>query len=287
MSRFSTFNNGKTAIPTELTSYIIECAIADAQPLPLGGGVGTQRAYHPLASVSRDLRTAFLDIAYSPRQKSRGAAPTRLHIGEALEFDDLRTLAAFFLQGPGQDVARLRRTRFVSITYLDDQAAKDGRRRRTTVYAFEAFELLHASWHLMQVSWLQLCLPCSGAVSSVDDAGMWSLLKIRGLDHLTISGPHRCIAPQARAALKARTHRKKLFPWSPLGAENPGQSHGTALVERKGDQPPWQQQYQRLDPRYRYLQDRETVAARRAIQRAAYRKRQRRWPMLCKRRRRR
>jgi len=130
----------------------------------------------------------------------------------------------------------------------------------------------------MKVSWLHLRLPCLDAISSVDDPGIWSLLKIRGLAHLTISGPRRCIVPRVRAWLKARTHKKKLFPWQPLGVENPA-NNWTALVKHRDDQPPWQQQYEWLDAQYKYLHDRETVAARRTKQRAAYHKRRRRWPM--------
>jgi hypothetical protein len=218
----------------------------------------------------------YLGHPYPDAAKHRTTAPIRLNIGEALSFNDLQTLAAFFREGPGQDVAVLRNIRSLSISYLDDHAATDWR-RRTTDYAYEAFELLYASWHLMQVSWLQLCLPCWGAVSSVDDPGIWSLLKIRGLPHLTISGPRRCIAPTVRAWLKARTRRKKLFPWQPLGVENPGPNNRTAFLTHRDDQPPWQQQYEWLNARYKYLHDRETIAARRITQQIAYHKRRRRW----------
>ena len=130
----------------------------------------------------------------------------------------------------------------------------------------------------MQVSWLQLCLPRWEAIASIEDPGIWSLFKIRGLPHLTISGPHRCIAPKVRACLKARTHKKKLFPWQPLGIENPGPNNWAALVPHRHDRPPWRQQFEWLDARYKYLHDRETVAARRVTQRIAYHKRRRRWP---------
>ncbi len=215
--------------------------------------------------------------------KHKTTTPIHVNIGEALYFNDLRTSAAFFREGPGQDIALLRKVRFLSISYLDDHAATDWW-RRSTDYAHEAFELLYTSWHLMQVSWLQLCLPHLYAVSSVDDPGIWSLLKIRGLPYLTISGPRRCITPTVRAWLKAQTRRKKLFPWQPLGVENPGPNNWTALIKHRNDQPPWQQQHEWLDARYKYLHDRETVAVRRIKQRTAYHKRRRRWPMLSKRR---
>lgn len=138
----------------------------------------------------------------------------------------------------------------------------------------------------MQVSWLQLCVPRWEGISSIGDPGIWSLLKIRGLPHLTISGPQCCIAPKVRAWLRARTHKKKLFPWQPLGVENPGPNNWTARVPRD-DRPPWRQQFEWLNTRYKYLHDREAVTARRVTQRIAYHERRTRWPMLSQRRRKR
>ncbi|KAJ8058228.1 hypothetical protein OCU04_012424 [Sclerotinia nivalis] len=89
----------------------------------------------------------------------------------------------------------------------------------------------------MRISWLRLCLPSSPAISSVDDPGLWSLLKIRNLPHLKIRGPHGSIAPEVPKHLKARTHMKKLFPWRPLGLENVGGG------DWKG-QMTWQEQYE-------------------------------------------
>lgn len=141
-------------------------------------------------------------------------------------------------------------------------------------------EYLHKHWDSMRISWLRLCLPSSPAISSVDDPGLWSLLKIRNLPHLTILGPHGCIASEVRKCLKARTHMKKLFPWRPLGLENAGGS------DWRG-QRTWQEQYQLLDSRYKYLHHRKTVTERRKNQRNAYHKRRKRSPMLSKRRRKR
>lgn len=143
-------------------------------------------------------------------------------------------------------------------------------------------EMHHA---MMRISWLRLCLPCSPAISSVDDPGLWSLLKIRNLPHLTILGPHGCIASDVRKCLKARTHKKKLFPWRPLGLEGAGGRNWTDIVKHQ-DRVGWQEQYKLLDSRYKYLHHRETVTERREKQRNAYHKRRRRWPMLSKRRKR-
>lgn len=267
---FHTFHSNTTAVPAEITTQILNYVIDDAQPLPLGGGVTTHRAHHPVASVSQSLRSIYLDHPYPISVEDNATTSVRLRIGEALEFSDLITLAAFFQGGP--DITTLRKVRFLSISYLDDYTAT-GWGQRTIEYAYEAFESLYKHWDLMHISWLQLCLPYSHAISSVDDPGVWSLLKIHKLPHLTILGPYGCIAPQVRKLLKACTRRKKFLSRRPIGVENPGA--GDVL-----------QQYEDFDNRYKYLHDRETVTSRRIKQRVAYHKRRRRFPMLSKRRKR-
>ncbi|KAG4429166.1 hypothetical protein IFR05_015355 [Cadophora sp. M221] len=273
-SSFDTFHGYTTAIPTELTIQILGYIMSDARPLPLGGGVRTHAAHHPFASVSRAFRSIYLSYPYSTSTKRRETTPVKLRIGEALEFCDLRTLAAFFEDGPGRDTTILQHVQFLSISYIDDNTAT-GWGQRTTDYAYEAFEHLYKRWGSMRISWLRICLPSSPAISSVDDRGIWSLLKIRNLPHLTFLGPRGCIRPEVRKHLRARTHTKKLFPWRPLGLENVG---GRAW---RGETT-WQEQYQLLDSRYKYLHDRETVTERCKRQRNAYHKRRRRWPMLSK-----
>ena len=93
----------------------------------------------------------YLVQPYLAAAKHRRTALIYHNISDALYSNNLRTLATFFREGPGQDIAVLRNIRSLSISYLDDNAAIDWR-RRTTSYAYEAFELVYASWHLMQVS---------------------------------------------------------------------------------------------------------------------------------------
>lgn len=244
-----------------------------------------RRAHHPIASVSRALRHLYLSQPYPTRAEDRAMAPVRCSIGGALYFDDLQTLASFFQEGPGRDTTLLCRVMCIAITYLDGRAV--GWWPGTKDFAYEAFEQLYQHWHLMSVSWLRLHFPCTRAVLSVDDPGIWSLLKIRGLAHFDIIGPHRCIAPSVRKHLKARTRNKKLFPWRPLGVENPGPCKWQHCVKYRVGTPDWQSQFEWLDARYRYLHDRRTVAARCEKQRTEYHKRKRRWPMLSKGRKRR
>lgn len=44
---FHTFHANTAAVPTEITTQIVKYVIADAQPLPLGGGTPKHRAQHP------------------------------------------------------------------------------------------------------------------------------------------------------------------------------------------------------------------------------------------------
>jgi len=273
---FYTFHSITTAIPAEITSQILSYIIEAARPPPLGGGVRTHAAHHPVASVSRVFRSIYLNSSYSSTE-GRETTPIILRIGEALEFCDLRTLAAFFEDGPGRDGTSLKHIQFLSISYIDDHTAT-GWGQRTTDYAYEAFEHLHKHWDSMQISWLRICLPSSAAISSVDDPGIWSLLKIRNLPHRTILGQRGRIAPEVRKHLKARTHTRNLFPWRPLGLETVGGRAWTGQMT-------WQEQYKLLESRYKYLHDRQTVTERRKIQRDAYQKRRHRYPMLSNRRR--
>jgi hypothetical protein len=168
---FSTFHSNTAAIPAEIASQIIGYAITDTQLLPIGGGVGMRRAHHLVASVSGALRMIYLSLPYPTTAKHKATTPIHLNISEALYFNDLRTLAAFFREGPSRDTALLHKVRFLSISYLDDHAATYSW-RQTTDYAYKAFELLYTSWHLIQVTWLHLCLPSLDTISSVDNPGI-------------------------------------------------------------------------------------------------------------------
>jgi len=153
---YDTFHSNTTALPTEITTQILRYIVADARLSPVGGGVRTHAAHHPVASVSRAFRSIYLDFP----------TPVKLRIGEALEFSDLKTVSAFFEHGPGRDATTLHNVRFLSLSYLDDESAT-GWGQRTTDYAYEAFECLHKHWDSMRISWLRICLPYSPAISSV------------------------------------------------------------------------------------------------------------------------
>ncbi|PVH69316.1 hypothetical protein DL98DRAFT_541710 [Cadophora sp. DSE1049] len=142
---FHTFHNNTTAIPAEITSQILGYIVADARPPPLGGGVKNHVAHHPVASVSRAFRSIYLNHPYSTSTKGRETTPVKVRIGEALEFCDLRTLVAFFEDGPGRDALILQHIQFLSISYIDDHTAT-GWRQWTTDYAYEAFQHLHKHW---------------------------------------------------------------------------------------------------------------------------------------------
>ncbi|PSS18330.1 hypothetical protein M430DRAFT_237893 [Amorphotheca resinae ATCC 22711] len=284
VERCSTFHSNGIALANEIILHIPSYVSIGTQLLPLGGGVGTRRAHHPIASVSRHLRAIYLSQPYlAPADNTQPPVPCT--IGGALQFDDLCTLVSFFEGGPGQDTNFLREIRGLNVSYKDSFAVSWW--QETTNYAFEAFELLYKRWHLMSVSWLRIHLRCTKAILSVDDPGIWSLLKIRGLPRLEVVGPRRCISPLVRKYLKARTRSQRLFPWRPLGVENPGPKEWTALVKDRSGIPRWQAQFEWLEARYKYLHDRETIAARCKEQRTTYRKQLNRWPMLSKRRRRR
>ena len=120
---FHTFHSSTTAVPADITTQILHYIVADALPLPLGGGVTTYSTHHPIASVLQTLRSIYLDHPYSPSTKGRATAPVKLKIGETLEFSDLRSLAAFFENSPGRNAASLHDVQSLNISYIDDHNA--------------------------------------------------------------------------------------------------------------------------------------------------------------------
>jgi hypothetical protein len=276
---FSTFHGTHDALASEITLIILRYVLDGTELHPMGGGVSVRYAHHPIASVSQALRKLYLSLPY------RNAQPLRYHMSEVLDFGDLQTLIAFYKVGPGLVASTLSEIRCLNVVYQDNDSVHWW--RDSTTYAYEAFELLYKQWSFMSVDRLRIFFRRTGAISSVDDQGIWSLLKIRGLSHLELIGPCLCVLPRVRVFLKARTRSKKLFPWRPLGVENPGPKEWTALVKYQDDVPRRQAQFDWLDARYKFLHDPETIAARCAKQRTAYHKRRKRWPMLSKGRRRR
>ena len=171
---FHTFHSITNAVPTEITTQILSYVIADAQPSLLGGSITAHTTHHPIASVSQTLRAVYLDSPISTSTRERPATLFRLRIGEALRFGDLKTLAAFFQRGPGQNAQTLRKIRCLSVYCLDD----------------------HSPMHWWpslynHCAWLQLCCPYHRKISSIDEPELWSLLKIRKLLHW---GHESCIA---------------------------------------------------------------------------------------------
>ena len=88
-----TFHSNSTALLTETTTQIVGYIFAGARLSPLGGGVRTHAAHHPVASVSRASRSIYLDHPYSISTKGRDTTPVKL--GEALEFSDLKFCQPF------------------------------------------------------------------------------------------------------------------------------------------------------------------------------------------------
>jgi hypothetical protein len=194
------------------------------------------------------------------RVEIKERAPSRYRIGEVLAFDDLRTMAAFFMSGPGRESSFFRGIRCLIVSYLDN--CKVPWLRGSKTYAYEAFELLYRYWGDMSVERLRIYVFGTEAITSVDDPGIWSLLKIRGLVHLELVSDRGGISPPVRACLKRRTRRKKLFPWRPVGLENPGTKDWSACIQYRDGVPEWRAEFEWLDSRYKFLQDRETIARR-------------------------
>ncbi|PMD60971.1 uncharacterized protein K444DRAFT_628993 [Hyaloscypha bicolor E] len=76
---------------------------------------------------------SFTTIPYLALTTDGATAPVKLRIGEALEFNDQRTLVAFFEDGPGGDAITLYNVRLLGVSNLDDHTATGWKGRTANV----------------------------------------------------------------------------------------------------------------------------------------------------------
>ncbi|KAH6691810.1 hypothetical protein BKA61DRAFT_584819 [Leptodontidium sp. MPI-SDFR-AT-0119] len=205
------------------------------------------------------------------QQFCRRPLDTRPTIREALNFPDLQTLVRFFTDGPGRRDAQaitsgqcLADITYIRIVYRDDWAVPNW--EYDVRYAYEAFGLLVANFDRMHLRQLQIHVTGYNPLFDVDSAGVWSLLKIRGLQTTILTSRPGEICPAVRRALKERLCWPGSEPWRPTGLENPGPDDWLARIGQQG-------QYAWLDQRYKVLHDRETVDARGRERRRSYARR--------------
>lgn len=86
--------------------------------------------------------------------------------------------------------------------------------------AYEAHELLHKHWHLLNVKFLEVCLAPSWIKYTVDTPGTWSLLKLHGRTKCIVHSRRGDADGRTRHALRARMVRYRLlatiFGWRNL-----------------------------------------------------------------------
>jgi hypothetical protein len=274
---FTSFHTRTTQVPLEITSRIIYYA---GPYTSLLGYPGVRHA--SVAYVSSAFREAYLGqksgfdfngkrpVPYGRLQRRdqqfcRRPLDTRPTIREALNFPDLQTLVRFFTDGPGRRDAQaitsgqcLADITYIRIVYRDDWAVPNW--EYDVRYAYEAFELLVANFHRMRLRRLQIHVTSHTPPFNVDSPGVWSLLKIRGLQTAVLTSRPGEICPAVRKALKTRLCWPRSEPWRPTGLENPGPDDWLAHVGQL-------EQYAWLDQRYKFLHDRATVGNRAREQR--------------------
>jgi hypothetical protein len=280
---FSSFHTTTTQVPFNVTSRIIYYA---GPYTLLLGYPGARHA--SIASVSAAFREAYLGqkssfsfngkrpVPYKRPQKRdlqfcRRPLDTRPTIREALNFPDLQALAWFFTDGPGRQDAKaitfgqtLADITYIRIVYRDDWAVPNW--AYSVRYAHEAFELLVANLDRMRLRRLQIHVPSYMPRFHVDSPGIWSLLKIRGLQTAILTSRPGEICPAVRKIFMDRLCSLESEPWSPTGLENPGPGDWTTRVGPEGP-------YAYLDRRYQFLNDRITVDTRAQEQRKSHHRR--------------
>jgi hypothetical protein len=233
-----------------------------------------------IARVSRLFRAAYFqyesenDFGIGARpmptggKPRRGAVPERRHfrpqIGETLSFPDLKAMAEYFTSGPGRKEWGycLAHVKFVRIVYRDNAKSRLG---NTLEYAYEAFELLSANLPRMCLERLQVVADGLHDGISVETPGMWSLLKVRGLQAVILTGHAWSRNKRLANAVRNRLRWKPGSRWRPLGLENPGTRHWPR-IQQLGSEEQWQW----LEDRYRELQHREIVSQRRQRRQKAH-----------------
>jgi hypothetical protein len=217
---FSSFHIVNTQLPSEIVYLIIQYAESDT-PLPNYPMI----YYPPIAYVSRALRDAYLNYLNYQSCVDFGIGKRPVpRIGEALSFPDLQTFARFFTNSPGRPGQFLAHVTYIRIIYRDDWAVPPW--EYDVRYAYEAFELLVANFGRMRLQRLQIhirsYIKSYAQPFGIDAPGVWSLLKIRGLQELILTSRHGEICPAVRRALQKRLRWPKSRPWKPIGLEDPG-----------------------------------------------------------------
>lgn len=287
---FTSFHTKTVQLPPEVTTRIISYTTT-AQDL-----LGSPRSsLPPISQVSWPIRNVYLDlhsqfdfglgkrrIPYKlTRQQStiqRQPDNTRPRIGETLNFPDLRSLASFFTTGPGRpELAEdnkkfLARIKFVRIVYMDIALTSYLRYGFSTLdYAYEAFELLADNQDRLNIQRLQLHSTHHN-IETPDQPGIWSLLKLRGITNVIVSGGVT-INHDLRSCLQTRLGWQRSRQWTPIGTERTGIRDWQARVKQRPTGTMLEWQWDWLEKRYNYLHDRETCNKRRIKMRKARDKR--------------
>lgn len=261
---FTSFHTRTAQLPAEMNRLIIDHA--DPSLFPQDHPAAK---YAPIAHVSRALRQAYIDHR---RQQpctafGIGKRPPPL-IREAVDFPDLQALLKFFTNGPGRPGQCLTHITYVRIVYRDDWAIPNW--EYSVRYAYEAFELLVANLGRLRLRRLQIHVTPYTPPFDLDAPGVWSLLKIRGLQDLILTSRRGEIRPAVRHALQKRLRWPASRPWCPIGLENPGPGNWQTHVSQQGPGSVREEQYTYLDRRYKFLHDRVTADARVQEQRRVY-----------------
>lgn len=175
------FHSNTTFLPAKTTACILITWLQmlnhlySEVALPEDENITRQHLYQPFS-----VRFISTNPFHYPRKEEQFRL-SKSNIGGALKFSELKSLAAFFQHGVSRLPTPSYRIRFHSVSYIEDDTVTGWRREHTGVCANEAFEALDHNWGQMEICWLQLRFPSYRANSSVDDSGIWSLSKIRGL----------------------------------------------------------------------------------------------------------
>jgi hypothetical protein len=179
---------------------------------------------------------------------------------QSLWFKNLQEMETYFTVGPGGigvGAADMRHITFVGVGYTDDKEEEEDHFRA----AWGAFEALLEATRRMSLEMLQVdCLLGGGPVLGPDSRGMWSMMKLRGLKDVFLTGWYWHDLDFNRHVREVMTSPAGT-PWQPHGQELPDDA-GWEVARHE----PHEQQVRYLEGRYRDTQCWEVICERRRVE---------------------
>jgi len=182
--------------------------VADARPSPLGGGVSTDAAHHPVASTLGILFDVPRPSSFNSTSiKSKESTPVKLCIGEVLEVCDLQDFGSLFLKTVLTQSLYSYNTFSPSVSHISTSIRRRAETNRLSIMHTRLFSIFTNTGLVCGCRGFESAyLPHLRSLPST--TGNIKPLKIRNRPHLTILGPRGCMHLKT-ANISRRAHKQR------------------------------------------------------------------------------